>query len=275
MRTAPFAPIETLGAFDILQIHMRLKDKVAIITGIGAGIGESTAILFAEQGAKLVLNDIDEVNGKRVLKAVKKAGGQAVLVLGDVSQEETAKKLSSTAVKTYKKLDILVNNAANFTQMGVEQAEMTDWLKVFGVNVFGPALLSKHCIPHLKKSGKGAIVNVASMSGVIAQHNFVTYNASKGAVLQMTRCLALDLAPFNVRVNSVCPGCVDTSATKREAARLGMPYDVWTQNAAVKHMLNRIGEPIEVANAILFMASDESSFMTAATIMVDGGYTEW
>jgi NAD(P)-dependent dehydrogenase (short-subunit alcohol dehydrogenase family) len=260
----------------MMQGVMRLKDKVAIITGIGAGIGEATSILFAQQGARLVLNDIDEANGKRVLKLVKKAGGKAVLVLGDVSLEETAKKLVAAAVKNFKKLDILVNNAANFTQMGVEQAEMKDWLKVFGVNVFGPAMLCKHAIPELKKVGKGAaIVNVASMSGVIAQQNFTTYNASKGAVLQMTRCMALDLAPFGVRVNSVCPGCVDTSATRREAARLGMPYEVWTENAAVKHMLNRIGEPIEVANPILFMASDESSFMTAATIMVDGGYTEW
>lgn len=254
---------------------MRLQDKVAIVTGAGSGIGEATAILFAQQGAKLVLNDIDEGNGKRVVKAVEAAGGQAVLVMGDVSLEETALALPAAAIQHFNRLDIVVNNAANFTQMGVEKAEMSDWLKVFGVNVFGPAFICKHSIPHLKKSGKGAIVNVASMSGVIAQHDFVTYNASKGAVLQMTRCLALDLAPFNIRVNSVCPGCVDTTATKKEAARLGMPYDEWTHNAAVKHMLGRIGEPIEVANAILFMASDESSFMTAATIMVDGGYTEW
>ena len=258
-----------------MQTSMRLQDKVAIVTGAGSGIGETTAVLFAQQGAKLVLNDIDEASGQRVLKLVKKAGAKAVLVTGDVSLESTAKALPAAAVKHFKKLDIVVNNAANFTQMGVEKAEMSDWLKVFGVNVFGPALICKHSIPHLKKAGRGAIVNVASMSGVIAQHDFVTYNASKGAVLQMTRCMALDLAPFNVRVNSVCPGCIDTTATKKEAIRLGMPYDEWTRNVAVKHMLGRIGEPIEVANAILFMASDESSFMTAATIMVDGGYTEW
>ena len=254
---------------------MRLLDKVAIVTGAGSGIGEATAILFAQQGAKLVLNDIDEATGKRVLKKVKAAGGKGVLVTGDVSLEETAKALPAAAIKHFKKLDIIVNNAANFTQMSVERAEMADWLKVFGVNVFGAALICKYSVPHLKKAGKASIVNVASMSGVIAQHDFVTYNASKGAVLQMTKCMALDLAPFNVRVNSVCPGCIDTTATKKEAVRLGLPYEQWVHNAAVKHMLGRIGEPIEVANAILFMASDESSFMTAATIMVDGGYTEW
>ena len=259
----------------MIQNGMRLQDKVAIVTGAGSGIGETTAVLFAEQGAKLILNDIDEAGGKRVMKKVKAAGGKAVLVMGDVSSEETAKALPAAALKHFKKLDIVVNNAANFTQMGVEKAELSDWVKVFGVNVFGPALICKHSIPHLKKSGKGSIVNVASMSGVIAQADFVTYNSSKGAVLQMTRCMALDLAPFNVRVNSVCPGCIDTTATRKEAAALGMPYDVWAHNAGVNHMLGRIGEPIEVANAILFMASDESSFMTAATIMVDGGYTEW
>ena len=254
---------------------MRLQDKVAIVTGAGSGIGEATAILFAQHGAKLVLNDIDETNGNRVLKLVKKAGGKGVFVAGDVSSEDTAKALTAAALKSFKKLDIVVNNAANFTQKSVETAEMSDWLKVFGVNVFGPAMICKYAVPELKKSGKGSIVNVASMSGVIAQHDFVTYNSSKGAVLQMTKCMALDLAPFNVRVNSVCPGCIDTTATKKEAVRLGMPYDEWTRNAAVKHMLNRIGEPIEVANVILFMASDESSFMTANTVMVDGGYTEW
>ena len=254
---------------------MRLQDKVAIVTGAGSGIGEATAILFAQQGAKLVLNDIDEATGKRVLKKVKAAGGKGVLVTGDVSLEETAKALVAAALKQFKKLDIVVNNAANFTQKNVENAEMADWLKVFGVNVFGPAMICKHAAPYLKKSGKGSIVNVASMSGVIAQHDFVTYNSSKGAVLQMTKCMALDLAPFNVRVNSVCPGCIDTTATKKEAVRLGISYDEWTRNAAVKHMLNRIGEPIEVANVISFMASDESSFMTATTILVDGGYTEW
>ena len=259
----------------MMQNVMRLQDKVAIVTGAGSGIGEATAILFAQQGAKLVLNDIDEASGKRVLKQVKAAGSKGVLVTGDVSLEETAKALSAAAIKHFKKLDIVVNNAANFTQMGVERAEMSDWLKVFGVNVFGPAFICKHSIPHLKKTGKGAIVNVASMSGVIAQHDFTTYNSSKGAVLQMTRCMALDLAPFNVRVNSVCPGCIDTTATRKEAKSLGMPYEEWAHNAAVRHMLGRVGEPIEVANAILFMASDESSFMTAATIMVDGGYTEW
>ena len=259
----------------MIRNDMRLQDKVAIVTGAGSGIGEATAILFAQQGAKLVLNDVDEANGKRVLKLVKKAGGKGVLVAGDVALEDTAKTLVGAAIKNFKKLDIVVNNAANFTTKSVEQAEMSDWLKVFGVNVFGPAMICKHAVPHLKKSGKAAIVNVASMSGVIAQPDFVTYNSSKGAAIQMTKCMALDLAPFNVRVNSVCPGCIDTGATKKEAARMGISYDEWTRNAAVKHMLNRIGEPIEVANVILFMASDESSFMTANTILVDGGYTEW
>lgn len=254
---------------------MRLLNKVAILTGAGSGIGESAAQLFAREGARLVLNDINADGGNRVVESIRAHGGQAVFVPGDIALEDTAKLLVKTAVETFGKLDIVVNNAANFTQLNVEQANLEDWHKVYGVNVFGTALLCRHAVPELKKQGQGSIVNVASMSGVIAQANFVTYNSSKAATIHMSRCMALDLAPFKIRVNSVCPGCIDTGATRREAAGLGMPFEEWAHNAGVKHMLGRIGQPIEVANAILFMASDESSFMTATTIMVDGGYTEW
>ena len=254
---------------------MRLKDKVAIITGAGAGIGETTAVLFVKEGAKVVLNDINEKNGAATLAKCHAAGGQAILIAADVSKEETGRTLAEEAVKAFGRIDIVVNNAADFTQKNVEQATPADWQKVFGVNVFGPAYICKYAIPHIKKQGRGSIVNVASMSGVIAQPDFVTYNSSKGAVLQMTKCMALDLAPFAIRVNAVCPGCIDTSATRREADRFGLTFEEWSKGAAAKHMLGRIGESIEVANAILFMASDESSFVTATTMLVDGGYVEW
>ncbi len=251
---------------------MRLANKTAIITGTGAGIGEAIAIRFAEEGARLVLNDISEPAARATLRKVTDLGAQAALAVADISQEPGARSISDTAIGHFGTIDILVNNAADFTQKGVERAEVTDWQKVLGVNVIGTALVSKYAIPHMKARG-GSIVNIASMSGIIAQPDFATYNASKGAVLTMTKCMALDLAPYKIRVNSICPGCILTSASYREIERLGLTFEQWRDRIAPLHMLNRLGEPREVANAALFLASDEASFITSAHLMVDGGYT--
>jgi NAD(P)-dependent dehydrogenase (short-subunit alcohol dehydrogenase family) len=252
---------------------MRLANKIAIITGAGAGIGLATALRFAEEGAKLVLADIGETNLHAAAQQVSGAGGECVSVAGDISKEEDARRISEAAVERFGGIDILVNNAADFTTFSVEDAEVANWQKVLGVNVIGTALVAKFAIPHMKKRGKGSIVNLSSMSGIIAQPNFATYNSSKGAILTMTKCMALDLAPFNIRVNSICPGCVLTSATEREWIRMGLSKEEWIAKMAPLHMLNRVGDAREVANAILFLASDEASFITAAHLLVDGGYT--
>jgi NAD(P)-dependent dehydrogenase (short-subunit alcohol dehydrogenase family) len=252
---------------------MRLANKVAIITGVGAGIGEAIAIRFAEEGATLVLNDISERAGQSTLKKIRDIGGQATLAVADISQEDGSRSISDAAVQSFGGIDILINNAADFTQKNVEQAEVADWQKVLGVNVIGTALVSKYAIPHMRARGGGAIVNMASMSAIIAQPDFATYNASKGAVLTMTKCMALDFAPYKIRVNSICPGCILTSASYREIERLGLTFEQWRDRVAPLHMLNRLGEPIEVANAALFLASDEASFITGTHLMVDGGYT--
>jgi NAD(P)-dependent dehydrogenase (short-subunit alcohol dehydrogenase family) len=252
---------------------MRLANQVAIITGVGAGIGQAIAVRFAEEGARLVLNDIREPGGEATLRMVRDLGAEAVLAVADVSEEAGARRIADAAVAGFGGIDILVNNAADFTQKSIEQAEVSDWQRVLGVNVVGTALVSKYAIPHMKSRGGGSIVNIASMSGLIAQPGFATYNASKGAVLTMTKCMALDLAPFKIRVNSVCPGCIVTSASYREIERLGMTFETWRDQIAPLHMLNRLGEPREVANAALFLASTEASFVTAANLLVDGGYT--
>jgi len=251
---------------------MRLANKIAIITGAGAGIGAATALRFAEEGAKLVLADIGEANLNAAAKKVSAHGGECIAVTGDISKEEDARRISEKAIERFGGIDILVNNAADFTTFSVEDAEVAHWQKVLNVNVIGTALVAKFAIPHMKKRGKGSIVNLSSMSGIIAQPNFATYNSSKGAILTMTRCMALDLAPFNIRVNSICPGCVLTSATEREWIRMGLTKEEWIGKMAPMHMLNRVGDAREVANAILFLASDEASFITAAHLLVDGGY---
>lgn len=251
---------------------MRLKDKVAIVTGMGAGIGEAIALRFAEEGALQILNDLNEANGRSVLDKVRAQGGKAELVIGDISLESTGQALADAAIKSFGRIDILVNNAADFTQLSVEEATPEQWRKVLGVNVIGTALVSKAAIPHLKKNG-GAIVNIASMSGVIAQPGFATYNSSKGAEIMLTKCMALDLAPWNIRVNAICPGCIVTSASYREIERMGITFEQWRDQMAPMHILNRLGEVNEVANPTVFLASDEATFITGTTLMVDGGYT--
>jgi NAD(P)-dependent dehydrogenase (short-subunit alcohol dehydrogenase family) len=254
---------------------MRLKDKIAIVTGAGAGIGQTTAFRFAEEGAKLVLADINEANVSATAREIEKTGVEVESIACDISDETAARSISAVAVGRFGGIDILVNNAADFTTFSVESATVDHWRQVLGVNVIGTALVSKHAIPHMKARGKGSIVNVGSMSGMIAQRNMATYNSSKGAIENLTRCMALDLAPFNIRVNTICPGCILTSATEREWIKLGISKEQWIGERAPLHMMNRVGEPMEVANAILFMASDEASFITAAYLLVDGGYTGW
>jgi NAD(P)-dependent dehydrogenase (short-subunit alcohol dehydrogenase family) len=254
---------------------MRLADKVSILTGAGAGIGHSTALRFAQEGSKLVLADINACNVNAVAKEVAATGADVISIAADISKEDDARRISDLAADKFGGIDILVNNAADFTTFPVETATVQQWQTVLGVNVIGTAMVSKYAIPHMKKRGKGSIVNVGSMSGIIAQANMATYNSSKGAIQVMTRCMALDLAPFNIRVNTICPGCVLTSATEREWIRLGMTKEEWIADRAALHMMKRVGDPVEVANAILFFASDEASFITAAHLLVDGGYIAW
>ena len=252
----------------------RLKNKVAVITGGGAGIGRATCELFAEEGAAVVVAERDETTGRAVARGIIDRGGRAEFVLTDVGNEQSVIEMAAAAERAFGRIDILVNNAAVFVLNGID-ATVAEWQEILAVNVIGPALCAKHCVPFMRRGGGGAIVNLASISSVIAQPQMVTYNATKAAIANMTRCMAMDLAVDNIRVNAVGPGAVWTQIVQRITSEAGMDRTAADADAewGGAHLLKRIAEPREIAFPILFLASDEASFVTGSLLMADGGYT--
>ncbi|MFN0123917.1 MAG: SDR family NAD(P)-dependent oxidoreductase [Blastocatellia bacterium] len=252
----------------------RLQGKTAIVTGGAAGIGRATCELFAEQGAQVVVADLDNKNGKATAAAINKGGGAAIFVRTDIASENDIKRLTAKTLRQFGKLDILVNNAATFVLKGLD-ATLDDWNRSLSVNVIGTAIMSRYGSDAMKRNqggkGSGAIVNIGSISGYVAQPEFIAYSASKAAIIQMSRNMAMDLAPYNIRVNTVCPGTIITQASENHCKKLGITLDDFRAECGPLHILNRCGEPREVAQAILFLASDEASFITATDLMVDGG----
>ena len=250
---------------------MRLDGKVAIVTGGAAGIGRAICELFAAEGAKVVVADIDTDGGQQTVDLVTSAGGAATFVATDVSNESEVENLVQASVAAYGDVNVLVNDAAAFVFGTVEQVTDADWQRVLGVNVLGPTYTVRHVLPHMRRAGGGSIVNIASVSSFRAQPAFVPYNASKGALLQLTRCLALDLAPDNIRVNCVCPGAILTQATEVHRQFTGEDREQFLADAANSNFMKRHGQPMEIAYGALFLASDESSFMTGQPLVLDGG----
>jgi NAD(P)-dependent dehydrogenase (short-subunit alcohol dehydrogenase family) len=251
----------------------RFEGKVAVVTGGGAGIGRATCLRFAEEGAAVAIAEIDEACGKATAAEIVRTGGKSYFVRTDVADEKSIQSAVARIVESLGRIDVLVNNAAVFVLKGID-ATVEDWRKILDVNVMGPALMTKHVVPEMRKTGRGAIVNLASISSFIAQPEFVTYNTTKTAVLGMTRCMAYDLAPHNIRVNAVCPGAVWTQIVQKIASEQGLDRQAADADPrwGGAHMIKRVADPREIANAILFLASDEASFVTAESLMVDGGY---
>ncbi len=247
----------------------QLDGKVAVITGGGSGIGEATAKRFAAEGAKVVVLDRDSEGGERVVAAIQAAGGEAAFLRAEVAREAEALTLAPFAVERFGALHLLVNNAGMRVYGPVTEATEESWDQILAVNVKALGLCAKAAIPEMAKAGGGAIVNVSSANGIQGRAGMAQYDATKAAVLGLTRSLAHDHAGQGIRVNAVCPGPTVTQFHIKNAARRGV-----TEAELRAHqpgLLKRQAEPREIAAAILFLASDEASYITGATLMVDGG----
>jgi NAD(P)-dependent dehydrogenase (short-subunit alcohol dehydrogenase family) len=251
---------------------MRLRDKVAVVTGAASGIGRAAAVLFAEEGASVLLTDVNADGGQAAVRSIAAQGGTATFSVADMSRESECQRVVETCRQTFGRLDILVNNAGVFVMKGVD-ATPDDWKTVMETNVYGYAYMMRFAAEEMRRQGGGSIVNVASVSSVIAQSQMLTYNASKGAVLQLTRCAAVDLAPDHIRVNCVCPGLVWTGQVEKLSAERGWTKEQAEAELGAMQIQKRAADPREIAYPLLFLASDESSFCTGSALFVDGGWT--
>jgi NAD(P)-dependent dehydrogenase (short-subunit alcohol dehydrogenase family) len=249
---------------------MILNGKVSIITGAKSGIGYATALRFATEGVKLVMADIEDASGEA--KKVTTQGGEARFVGVDVSNENDVLTLIEKTMAAYGRLDVLVNNAGLELTKKVTETTETEWDRLLDVNLKGVFLCSKAAIPAMRKHGGGAIVNVASELGLVGGSQMAAYCASKGGVVQLTRAMAIDHAEDGIRVNCIAPGPVSTPLLETIIESSSDPV-AERRRIEKKTLLKRLGQPEEIANAILFLASDQSSFMTGSILVVDGGWT--
>jgi NAD(P)-dependent dehydrogenase (short-subunit alcohol dehydrogenase family) len=250
----------------------RFKGKVAIVTGGGAGIGRATATAFAREGAKVVIADLDEKAGPRTASEITTAGGKAIFVPCDISNGPDVESMVDRAVKEFGGVDILHNNAGVVRYGTVVEMSEEDWDFILNINLRGSFLTCKHAIPQMKKRGGGAIVNTASVQAFASQRTVAAYSASKGAILSFTKTVALDHAPDNIRCNCIAPGSVRTPMLESAANLFAKDNP---KQAIVDwgklHPLGRVAKPEEIAQLVLFLSCDDSSFCTGACFTVDGG----
>lgn len=246
---------------------MNLKNKVAIVTGSRRGIGKAIALALAKAGANVVVSDINIDDCNKVVEEIKDINGNALAVKADVSNPEDVSKMINLTTEKFGKVDILVNNAGIYMQKSLTDVTEQDFDRILDINLKGVFLCSKAAVPEMIKQGKGKIINIASIAGQVGFANSSAYCASKGGIINMTRELALELGQYKINVNAIGPGVIETPMTK------DLLEDKATKETLLANIpLNRIGKPEDIANAALFLASDNSDYITGITLFVDGGW---
>lgn len=252
----------------------RVQGKVALITGAAKGIGREAALLLAREGARVAVTDVDEAEGRKVTEAIAAAGGEALFLKQDVADESQWQAVIAAVVERFGALNILVNNAGVALAGSVEETSLEDWRWLMSINLDAVFLGTKHAILAMKETGGGSIVNISSIEGIIGDPNLAAYNASKGGVRIFTKSAALHCARagYKIRVNSVHPGYIWTPMVEGFLNETEDPA-AGKEGLVALHPIGRLGVAGDIANGILYLASDESSFMTGSELVIDGGYT--
>ena len=247
-----------------------LANKVALVTGRASGIGRATAILFAQEGAAVAIADINIEQGHSTVAEIDAGGGKAIFVPCNVAKADDCLSAVEKTVAAFGGLHILFNNAGIIRRANVLGTTEEEWDRVMAVNVKSVFLMSKFAIPYMEKAGGGSIINTSSGWGMKGGGNAVSYCASKGAVTNMTRAMAIDHGAQNIRVNAICPGDTDTPMLRNEASQLGQDVESFMTEAA-ERPLRRYAQPLEIAQSVLYLASDVASYITGAALVIDGG----